>query len=163
MIADIVVIAVLALCIFLGYKKGLIKVAVRILSFILAMIIALVLYEPISRYITENTEIVPNLKETIYSSLYHGKEETEENVENTGFIKSMEKYIGDYTDTVKSNTSYAISEQLAIMCVRIGTWIGLFVVSKVVLLLLMLLSDVIAQIPIIKQFNKVRWYDLWCT
>lgn len=67
----------------------------------------------------------------------------------------------DYKESVQETTSEAISEQLAIIVVRIGTWIGLFIISKVVLLLLRLLSDAIAALPIIKQFNKVRWYDLW--
>jgi len=42
MIADIAVILIMLVCIFLGYKKGLIKVAVRIISFVLALVIALV-------------------------------------------------------------------------------------------------------------------------
>ena len=154
MIADFVVILVLFLCIFLGYKKGLIKVAVRILSFVLSLIIALVLYTPVSNYIIDNTEVVPSLKNNIYGALYHGKEEEENKAESSNFVQSMEKYISDYTDSVQASTSEAISEQLAIIVVRIGTWIGLFLVSKIVLLLLGLLSDAIAEIPIIKQFNK---------
>lgn len=154
MVADLVVIVIFLLCIFLGYKKGLIKVAVRILSFVIALIIALVLYTPVSNYITENTEIVPNLKEKIYLALYHGEEKETQSEENKDFVHSMEKYIENYTDSVKATTSEAISEQLAIIVVRIGTWIGLFFVSKIILLLLRLVSDAIAEIPIIKQFNK---------
>lgn len=162
MIADLVVIAVFLLCIFLGYKKGLIKVAVRILSFVIALVIALVLYTPVSNYIIENTEMVPALKEKIYLALYHGEEKAPENQENASFTQSIEKYVTDYTDNVKKGTSEMISEQLAIIAIRIGTWIGLFLISKIVLLLLRLVSDAIAEIPIIKQFNKARWYNLWC-
>ena len=67
MIADIFVILIIMLCILIGYKKGLIKVAVRLLSFFVALIIALILYTPISNYIIENTEVVPSLKGTIQS------------------------------------------------------------------------------------------------
>ena len=93
MVADLVVIVIFLLCIFLGYKKGLIKVAVRILSFVIALIIALVLYTPVSNYITENTEIVPNLKEKIYLALYHGEEKEAQSEGNKDFVHSMEKYI----------------------------------------------------------------------
>ena len=65
MIADIVVIALILLCTFIGYKKGLIKVAVGIIGFIIALVFALILYIPISNYIIENTEVVSNLKNTI--------------------------------------------------------------------------------------------------
>ena len=39
MVADLIIIAVFILCIFLGYKKGLIKVGVRIISFFEALVI----------------------------------------------------------------------------------------------------------------------------
>ena len=70
MVADLIIIAVFILCIFLGYKKGLIKVGVRIISFFAALVIALVLYTPISNYIIENTEIVTSIKNTIQNSIY---------------------------------------------------------------------------------------------
>ena len=57
MIADIIIIAIMGLCVFFGYSRGLIKVGVRILSFVISLVIALVLYTPISNYIIENTDI----------------------------------------------------------------------------------------------------------
>ena len=70
MLADLILIMLMALFIFLGYKRGLIKVAVRLLGFVAALVIALILYTPISNYIIENTEVVPNLKNTIEAKLY---------------------------------------------------------------------------------------------
>ena len=58
MIADIIVIGIMALCIFLGYWRGLIHVAVRLLGFVVALIVALILYTPVSNYIIENTSAV---------------------------------------------------------------------------------------------------------
>lgn len=153
MLADIFVILIIMLCILIGYKKGLIKVAVRILSFVAALIIALVLYTPISNYIIENTEIVPNLKETIQSKLY-SKEETEEKQEPQNITETMQSYIDNYTDGVKENTTGYISEQLAITIVRVGTWIGLFAIAKLLMLFIRVFGDWVASIPIIKQFNK---------
>lgn len=159
--ADIIVIAIIALCIFLGYKRGLIKVAVRIVSFVLALVIALVLYTPVSNYIIEKTDIVPNLEDTIYTKLYNGEEVEKEVSEDAGFVQMMENYIDKYKDEATSNTSELISEQIAIIIVRIGTWIGLFIVSKLILLFIRLFTDAIAEIPIIKQFNKARRNNIW--
>ena len=78
MIADFIVIIVLALCIFLGYRRGLIKVAVRIIGFVAAILIALVFYTPVSNYIINNTDIPENLSKTIESKIYN-QEEKEEN------------------------------------------------------------------------------------
>lgn len=160
--ADIAVIFVIGLCIFLGYTRGLIKVAVRLISFILSLVIALVLYTPVSNYIVENTEIVPNLKASIETKLYT-KQEAEEKKENQSITDEVQGYINNYTEEVKENTSVFIAEELAITVVRVGTWIGLFAVSKVILLFLKLFADGLANLPIIKQFNKARRNNIWAT
>lgn len=160
MIADIFVILIIMLCILIGYKKGLIKVAVRLLSFFVALIIALILYTPISNYIIENTEVVPSLKGTIQSKLYT-KEEQEEIKENQSITETMQNYIDNYTDGLKENTTGYISEGLAITIVRVGTWIGLFGITKILMIFIRLFGDFVENIPIIKQFNKARRNNIW--
>ena len=54
---DIILIAIIALTTFIGYKRGLIKVAFKLISFLLAIVIAVVLYKPISNFIINNTQI----------------------------------------------------------------------------------------------------------
>ena len=46
---------VIALITFIGYKRGLIKVAFKLISFLLAIVLAVVLYKPISNFIINNT------------------------------------------------------------------------------------------------------------
>lgn len=153
MIADLIIICIMSLCIFLGYKRGLIKVAVRCISFVLALIIALVLYAPISNHIIQNTEAVPKLKQTITSKLYH-EEEKKTASEEMKSSETVENYINQYTDNMKESGSEMVAEQAAIAVIRIGTWIGLFAISKLLLLIIRLFTDAIANIPIIKQCNK---------
>lgn len=164
MIADIVIIVIMGLCVFLGYTRGLIKVGVRILSFVISIVIALVLYTPISNYIINNTEAVSSLQNIINSKI-SGEEDQEEinqeTDENTNIIDMMGKYVNDYTEGIKNTATGAISKEVAIAAIRIGTWIGLFLVSKIGLIFISFLSDAIAEIPIIKQFNKARWNNLW--
>lgn len=159
--ADIAVILIIGLCTFLGYTRGLIKVAVRFISFILALVIALVLYTPISNYIIENTEIVPSLKSSIESKIYSKEEKEEKDTENQNIVDTMQGYVDNYTEGVKQSTSSFISQELALVVVRVGTWIGLFVVSKIILLFLKLFADAIGNVPIIKQFNKARRNSIW--
>ncbi len=163
MLADIIVILIILLCIFLGYKRGLIKVGVRIISFIAALAVALILYNPISNYIIENTEVVPKIENVIESKLYN-KDETkidEENAENTNYLETIEKQINNYTEEIKEGTVNTISHEISIAIVRIGTWIVLFIVTKILMIFVKIFANVIAEIPIIKQFNKARWFNLW--
>ena len=152
MIADLILILVMALCVFLGYKRGLIKVAVRILSFIVALVVALILYNPISNYIINNTEVVPNISNAIHSKLYNQEEETEEN--NDEEINTIENYIDEYTNEVKHESVDLVAQEGAVTIVRIGTWIGLFFVTKVAMIFVRFFADIIGKLPIIKQFNK---------
>ena len=48
---DLIIIAFIALFTFIGYKKGLIKVAFGLVSFILALVISVILYKPVSNFI----------------------------------------------------------------------------------------------------------------
>ena len=56
-IIDLIIVAILALSIFLGYKKGLAKNIIKIISFLVAIIIAILFFKPVSNFIIEKTEI----------------------------------------------------------------------------------------------------------
>lgn len=155
MIADIIVIAIMALCVFLGYYRGLIKVAVRFLGFFVALIIAFVLYMPVSNYIIDNTDAVANIQGVVQKKLYNKEEKTEQNsVQDENYMAQIEKFIGDKTDEIGQNVSEVVSKEVALAVVRGLTWLGLFIVARIVMLFIKLLADVIEEIPIIKQFNK---------
>jgi len=112
MIADLILIGIIALCVFLGYTRGLIKVAVRIIGFFAALIIALILYTPVSNYIINNTDIVTNLEETIEKKIYDKESEEEE-------AKDLMGSIENYANGVKEESSKYIAKNIAISIVRV--------------------------------------------
>ena len=61
-ILDIVLIAIIALNVFICYKKGLVKLAVGLIAVAAAIILALVFYKPVSNLIIENTELDENIE-----------------------------------------------------------------------------------------------------
>lgn len=126
MIADIVVIAIMLLCVFLGYQKGLIGVAVKILGFIAALIIALILYTPVSNYIINNTNIVTNIQEAIEGKINSEEKNSKENIiqtenmiEQENLTKEMEKYVENYTNEIKEEGTKYISSGIAVAIVRV--------------------------------------------
>lgn len=66
---DLIVVGTLLLSTYLGYKKGLIGVAFKILSFLIAIIITLILFKPISNYIINNTTISQTIENAIIEKL----------------------------------------------------------------------------------------------
>ncbi len=123
MIADLILIGIIALCIFLGYTRGLIKVAVRIIGFFSALIIALILYTPVSNYIINNTDVVANIEQTIEKKIYD-KEENEEKP------KDLMGTIEDYTNGIKEESSKYIAKNIAVSMVRVRNMARLILSCK---------------------------------
>ena len=163
-IIDIIIIAVIALCTFLGYKKGLIKLAVGILGFFLAIIIALVLYTPISNFIINNTSVKDNIKNAISDTVksYVIKEENAEGEEKQQESKVMVTYIDgivakqkEMIVTGEKELIDTVSDNVAVNIIRIGVALAVFIISKLILIFINVFADLIGKLPIIKQFNKV--------
>lgn len=162
-IIDIIIIAVIALCTFLGYKKGLIKLAVGILGFFLAIIIALVLYTPISNFIINNTNVKDNIKNAISDTVksYVIKEENAEGEEKQQESKVMVTYIDgivakqkEMIVTGEKELIDTVSDNVAVNIIRIGVALAVFIISKLILIFINVFADLIGKLPIIKQFNK---------
>ena len=154
MIIDIIIIAVIALCTFIGYKKGLIKVAVNILGFFIALIIAFVLYNPVASFIINNTQIDETIEQKIIASFSQENktEEEQKEVENNSQI--ITDYINGYIEEYKNQGITYAAKNVSIIMVKIGSGLVVFLISKFILLFLKLFADAIANLPIIKQFNK---------
>ena len=65
LIVDVIILVIIALSVFIGYKRGLIKCAINVLSFFIAIIVVILLTTPISNFIINNTKIDDNIKTTI--------------------------------------------------------------------------------------------------
>ena len=147
---DIVVVAILALNIILGYKKGLINVVFNIVAFLLAIVITLVLYKPVSNIIIQNTNIHENIKEMILKRS-QGTEPKEENIESNDINKYIENSINNMTNEAKT----AARENFATKAAQVITGIVLFILTRAILILLRFVTQTIAKLPIIKQFNTL--------
>lgn len=156
---DLAVMAIILLSTFLGYKKGLIGVVFKILSFIIAIIITLILYRPISHYIIQNTQIATNIEEAITQKLSlvnieDGKIQTQ----NTNLPVVLVNYInGEITNTVEQTKEAVIQElakQLTETAINIIVTLAIFIIAKLILLCAKVLLEAVANLPLIKQFNE---------
>lgn len=153
---DFLIILVMSLFIFIGYKKGLIKVALSFVAIIASIIIALVFYRPIASQIIDNTTADEKIADGIYGQINNVDFENwdKENNEKQPILKMSEKYIKEAMDQSKQDVARYVAEQLSRTIVEGITFIALLIVLRIALIALNLLSDIIAGLPIIKQFNK---------
>ena len=146
-ILDFILIGIIALFTFIGYKQGLIKVAIKILSFFIAIVIALVLYKPISSLVIKNTTIDDRIKNVIAENV---KLEEKENSESNIVKQNLSSKIIAGTNNTIEETANAF----AVKIIEIGVILILYIIARIVLLFISALTDLIAKLPIIKQINK---------
>lgn len=163
---DIIILAIMGICIFIGYQKGLLGVAVNILGFFIALIIALVLYTPISNFIINNTEIKPTLQNAISDTVasYIIKEDESKQTEKIedNSSKVMSDYINEFVEEQRQNMENTereiinnVSGTVAINIIRVAVGILVFIIAKIALLFVKVLADIITKIPVIGDIDKV--------
>ena len=159
-ILDIIIVAAIALSIFLGYKKGLVGVAFKILSFIVAIVLAFILSTPVSNYIIENTEFDDNIHNTIQKALESKTTEAEEENEEEANVSNVitdyvAKEIKKATAETQNEVASVVATSLTKTIVKALTFIGIFLVARIILFFFKFLAEALAEMPILKQFNEV--------
>ena len=159
-ILDLVLIGIVLLSTFLGYKKGLIGVAFKIVSFVIAVVITLILFIPVSNFIVDNTDWDEKLETAIVTTLSNSNieenkelKEEETNLPNVA-VNYINSTIKDTIATTQNNVVEAVSRDLAINIIKIGTMVVLFIIARIALLFAKAIMEGIAELPIIKQFNE---------
>ena len=153
-IFDIIVVAIIALNIFVCYKKGLVKLAVGLIAVLAAIVLSIVLYKPISNAIIKNTDIDEKIENVIienFSAETNGNEE----VRYVGIIDYLEKYVDDAVNKTQNEIVYETAGTMAVRCINIAVILIIFLITRVALIALTFISDVITSLPILKQFNEV--------
>lgn len=151
---DIIIAIIILENIYMCYQKGLVKLAVGLIAVVLSVIIALILYKPVSSVIINNTTIDDNIKKTIIEN-FTVNEEKQEQTEDNGLMKYMESYVDDAVNKTKNEIIIESAGVIANKVINIGVIIGLFIISRLILIVLTLVADLITELPILKQFNTV--------
>lgn len=156
-VVDIIILALIALSIFIGYKRGLIKCAINVLSFFIAILVVILLTTPISNLIINNTKIDDNIKTTILEKIDFNNVSAEDlklNENNSNSPEVVRDYINDLTKGATDNVADVLAENISIMIINIAVAIVLFIGTKFALIFVKALADILGKIPLIKQFNK---------
>ena len=141
-IVDLVIIALIILSTFLAYRKGLVKLAIGLCSFVIAVVVTFLLYMPISNLVINGTGIDEMIEDAIYEKANDVMEEGEN------------EYTNQIIETANEEMLPETARTLAINIVKGGVIIILFVGIKIALRFVTALADLISKLPILKQINK---------
>ena len=139
---DLIVVAIVVLSAILGYKKGLVKLGAKLFAGIIAIILTFALYKPVSNFIFENT----NLRQDIEKAILEKSNSIVENSEN-----NAQKMV---TETINNKVMPEQAKEISKNAIYVLSGIGLYIVLKIILSIVFSLLNVIANLPILKQFNE---------
>lgn len=150
-VIDIILVLIVALSAFLGYKKGLVELGAKLFAGIIAIVITLIIYKPVGNIVIKNTSIDEKIENTIL--------EKTTNVIDENSKVSDNKYIQNASDNAVSQVKEEIlpeqARNIAVNVIYIATALILFIVAKIVLSIVISLANAVASLPILKQFNEV--------
>lgn len=154
---DIILVLFVIAFIYFGYKKGLIEVAFKILSFFIAIVISIVLFKPVSYCIVNFTSIDEHINTYIYNTVSNHIENKTPQKSNlpTSFAHYIDKTIEETSKTLKDNVATAVSNSITSTAVNILAFLIVFIISRFILIFVHLLSDTLANLPIVQEFNDV--------
>lgn len=139
---DLILITIIIMSGFLGYKKGIVKLGAGLFAGIIAIVLTIVIYKPVAGIIIKNTPIDEKLEKII--------------VENTNqFIEEKTQSPKIIAENIENNIVQKQAKGISQNIVCYLTAIILFVVVKIVLSIVISLIDFVAKLPILKQFNEI--------
>lgn len=157
-IIDLIIVGILALCIFLGIKKGLTGSILKVFSFIIAVVISIVLFRPVSNFVIEKTLIDDKIEESLVSIVEKDVDEEGQVKEDSNLPKSLVDNINESlknaTEDAKSTIVKSTAHNITITIVSVGVAIVLFVVTRILLIFVKMFVKFLTDLPIIKQFDK---------
>lgn len=165
-IADIIVIILILVATFRGYKKGFIKTGFGLLSLFIALAITFMFHQTAVEYVKENTgveEWISNylynldVNETISGDKFEDDEKVVLSESGENFINNLPQAIVDLIglDEIKENAKITIVEKIVDFTVRLLAFIVVYIITKLVLTIIVFILDSIAKLPVIKQFNEL--------
>lgn len=154
-IVDLVILAIIVLCVIVGYVRGLTGALIKILSFVLSIVIAFVLFIPISNLIINNTTIDESIGQSIREIIIANNATEESDNMPTTITDYIGEQVENVTDSAREAVADTTSREVAITIVKAATWIILFIVARILLILLKFITSLIARLPVIKQFDKL--------
>lgn len=145
MLADIIVIAVVALFVAAGWKKGLMKSLMGIVSFALSLIVAFLIYPRVSDFLSA-TPLYTFLTEVVKDG-YIAKHIAEGG--SLGIFTS--EYFGGGIETLAGNLAEGITDTM----MNVISFILTLVLSRLIIWIVTKAMDMLAKLPVIKLFNKL--------
>lgn len=141
---DLIIIGIIALSTFLGYRKGLISLGIKLCAFIIAIAVTFIIYKPVSNLVINVTSI----DETIENAIFEKANDIIPTEQNDEISTQL-------VENAKTGLLPEAAREIAINIVTGGVILIIFIGVKIALRFVTAIANAIAKLPILKQFNKL--------
>ena len=141
-IVDLIIIAIILLSTFLAYRKGLITLAIQLVAVVIAVVLTLILYKPVSNLIINVTSI----DETIQNAILE---------EANDIMTNEEEGANQIVETIQNNMLPETARTISINIIEGAVILILYVIIRIALKFVTALANLVSKLPILNQFNKL--------
>ena len=153
-ILDVIIVGIIALNIYLCYKKGLVNLAVGLIAVVAAIIISVIFYKPVTNLVAENTEFDESIENTIIETFAPEGVDAGQ-VQYVGILSYLETEVGNAINDTKNEVVYETAGAMAEKILNLIVFIIIFTAVRVILFALTFVADAITSLPILKQLDDV--------
>ena len=141
-VVDIIIIAIILLSTFLAYKKGLITLAIQLVSVIIAVVLTLILYKPVSNVIINVTGIDEMIQNAILE-------------EANDIMTNNQENANQVVESIQNNMLPETARTISINIIQGAVILILYVIIRIILRFVTALANLVVKLPILNQFNKL--------
>lgn len=169
MILDIIVIVLVIISGFIGIKKGLVNVVVKIVGFILAAILACTCYQNVANYLYENYTFGQKINNSVREFI-----SSEENVQNNeeeyiNLTKIIDKFklqdrinLDEEQENLDEGLSLTdvVADKITGYIMNIIAFLGIFIAVIIIAAIVGIILSAVCLIPGLKQVNKIGGFAI---
>ena len=162
MILDIIIIALIVLGAFSGYKKGLVGVLVSFVGILLSIFLAFLLQTPLANYLENDTSIGKNINQTIQESLnkqLNANNDSSAENKNTAITSQDNVYnmtLKMLTNNNEQGLTVEQSSKLITSFILKGiSFITVFIIVFIICYILQMALNIVFELPILSSVNKL--------
>ena len=141
-VVDLIIVAIILLSTFLAYRKGLITLAIQLVAVIIAIVLTLLLYKPVSNVIINVTGIDEFIQNAILE-------------EANDIMTNEEEGANQVVETIQNNMLPETARTISINIIEGAVILILYIVIRIILKFVTALANLVAKLPILNQLNQL--------
>lgn len=151
MIIDGIVIFLIILSAYSGYKKGFSTILLSLIGFILAIVLAFMFRSTLANFVINDTDVDTFMNQIIHTGLDKAVEYNNNNVEGT----PNQFYMNIIKNITTQETVDSLSNNITNFIIQTGAFILLFLTLRMCTYIIEMMLNVVFDLPILSSINSI--------